>query len=151
MSTMMNPILDTELWFRAAVPEPTNKNVNVQLGCHIEEVAEMLEELQSLDDEIVNKYISDALIALIKLSSVLKTTEATVTAHDPVDLLDSLLDQIVTATGIGYMLGMDVPSGLAEVNNSNYSKFVDDCPIFDSNGKIMKGPGYYKPYLKLFV
>ena len=32
-------------WFAAAVPNPTDKNKVVQLGCHVEEFAEMLHAL----------------------------------------------------------------------------------------------------------
>lgn len=31
-----------ELWHKRARPEPTDKDFNVQLGCHLEEVVEML-------------------------------------------------------------------------------------------------------------
>lgn len=41
-------------------------------------------------------------------------------------LLDALCDQIVTALGVGYMMGFDMEGALAEVNRSNYTKFTTD-------------------------
>ena len=32
-------------WFKLAMPVPTEKNRNVQVGCHIEEVAEMFDAM----------------------------------------------------------------------------------------------------------
>ena len=42
--------------------------------------------------------------------------------------------------------------GFAEVNRSNNSKFGEDGqPILDKNLKLIKGPNYSKPDLKIFV
>jgi hypothetical protein len=35
-------------WHQAARPEPTASDLRVQIGCHLEEVAEMLEALEPL-------------------------------------------------------------------------------------------------------
>ena len=70
---------------------------------------------------------------------------------DRQELLDSLADQIVTAVGVARMFELDIVGALKEVNASNYSKFVDGKPLFDENGKIKKGPNYFKPDLSKFV
>ena len=67
------------------------------------------------------------------------------------ELLDALVDQIVTAVGVGHMMGMDVLGALEEINRSNFSKFEDGKPVFDENGKITKGKDYVKPNLEKFV
>ena len=36
-------IKEIKQWFEVAVPNPNTENVSVQYGCHLEEVAEMLE------------------------------------------------------------------------------------------------------------
>ena len=64
------------------------------------------------------------------------------------DLLDSLADQIVTAIGVGHCAGMNTPGACLEVNESNWSKFVDGKPLFNEHGKIMKGPDYAPPNLE---
>ena len=76
--------------------------------------------------------------------------------QDPVldsrrELLDALCDQIVTAVGVAYMLGMDIQGALNEVNRSNWSKFVDGKAVFNEQGKIAKSENYTPPQLVEFV
>lgn len=75
---------------------------------------------------------------------------------DRVALLDALCDQIVTAIGIGVMLGFDMEKALAEVNRSNYTKFKPYdggyLPYIQPDGKIGKNPNTYKePQLEQFI
>lgn len=141
-------------WFKKAVPEPNNKNIHTQLGVHFEEVAEMLLALSGDDDQtevlLHNAYLANYLLANHLKNSV-GALNLDMTTESKVELLDALCDQIVTATGVGYMLGMNLPMALEEVNASNYSKFVNGEPIFNENKKIMKGPNYFKPSLEFHI
>ena len=86
------------------------------------------------------------------LAEDLKSGKVQAVVEDRIEFLDSLADQIVTATGAGYMAGMKVPAALDRVNASNFSKFSDDgMPLFDANGKIEKGPNYKKVNLEGLV
>lgn len=110
----------------------------------------MLNALTNADPELATKmgFLSDA---IDHVGNLLKK-DGGVVVKDPVELLDSLADQIVTATGVGTFLGMNVPGALAEVNRSNYSKFnAEGEPIFNENMKVMKGPFYTKPDLTPYV
>lgn len=128
-------------WFTLAVPEPGEKNQAVQLGCHFEEVSEMADALGlSLTAETIAR-VADIYKKEMDRPGTVNRSE----------LLDSLADQIVTAVGVAHMFGMDIRGALAEVNRSNYSKFVDGKPVFDANGKIAKPPTYSKPDLSPFV
>ena len=148
----MNVIDSIFGWFKKAVPEPKVKNMNTQLGVHIEEVAEMLDEIYSREED-VNELITEACLIMERLGEVLKTTnnENLIVITNRERFLDALCDQIVTATGVGYMYGMDLPNALDEVNKSNYSKFVNGEPIFNENLKIMKGPDYFIADVKPFI
>lgn len=141
-------------WFKKAVPEPNNKNIHTQLGVHFEEVAEMLLALSGDDDQtevlLHNAYLANHLLAE-HLKNNVGALNLDMTTESKVELLDALCDQIVTATGVGYMLGMNLPMALEEVNASNYSKFVNGEPIFNENKKIMKGPNYFKPSLEFHI
>lgn len=129
-------------WFTLAVPVPTDKNRAVQMGCHLEEVAEMLDSVSQFD-------VAES-VGL--LADNYKHEALGVFALDRSELLDSLCDQIVTCIGIAHMHGLDIQGALAEVNRSNFSKFVDGKPLFDANGKIDKRhPGYSKPDLSAFL
>jgi len=137
-------------WFQKAVSEPKSKNIRSQMGCHFEEVAEMLLELNSETEETETK-LHNAYLAVHLLAVHLKETDGDLIVSSRVELLDALCDQIVTATGVGYMYGMNLPDALDEVNKSNYSKFVNGEPIFNENLKIMKGPDYFIANVKPFI
>ena len=123
-----------------AVPAPTAKNQTVQVGCHFEEVAE---QFAAMGEHVVAEKMS-------KIADIYKHADS-LKPVDRLELLDSLCDQCVTATGTAYMLGMDIQGALNEVNRSNWSKFLDGKPVFDANGKISKPPTYSKPNLTPFV
>ena len=139
-------------WFQKAVPEPKSKNINTQLGVHIEEVAEMLDEMYSRD-HVTYDLIKEACTVMEQLAERLKITEIEdlILLPNREKFLDSLCDQIVTATGVGHMMGMNLPDALDEVNKSNYSKFVNGEPIFNENLKIIKGPDYLIANVKPFI
>lgn len=110
----------------------------------------MLNALTNADPELATKmgFLSEA---IDHVGNLIKK-DGGIMVKDRVELLDALADQIVTATGVGTFLGMNVPGALAEVNRSNYSKFGEDGnPIFNENMKVMKGPHYTKPNLKPYV
>lgn len=142
-------IKQTLEWFRAAVPNPTNRTLSVQIGCHLEEFSEMLEAVTATGP--TDDALEIAFKALCIASTDLKSGEACAECLDEVDLLDSLCDQIVTAIGIAHMLGMDIEGALAEVNRANFSKFENGRPVFLEGGKIGKSKDYVAPDLSRFV
>lgn len=113
----------------------------------------MLDELTPTSDEYM-QVLAEAQSALGKLSELMKTNHLAIfpANSNRQGMLDALADQIVTATGVGTFLGMNVPGALAEVNRSNYSKFnAEGEPIFNENMKVMKGPFYTKPDLTPYI
>jgi len=139
-----------EMWHQRARPKPTHKDFHVQLGCHFEEVAEMLETFDFYKDaddqerDLARRHVS-------RLAVLLKTGVAEV-RMDKVsreDMLDAIADQVVTATGVGHCAGMQVTEAVRRVNHSNWSKFdTDGKPMYDKNGKVLKGPNYAPPDLE---
>lgn len=136
-------------WFEAAVPRPDNRTLSVQAGCHLEEVAEMLEAVTVTGNAY--RSLEIALKALHIVGAGLKSGEASIECVDKTELLDSLCDQIVTAVGIAHMMGMDIEGALAEVNRANFSKFENGKPVFLEGGKIGKGADYVAPDLCKFA
>ena len=152
----MSDLTLTELWFKRAKPEPTEQNFNVQVGVHFEEFVEMLDTMRFYAPTFPGGTLQGAVMSLRNklhiLAEDLKSGKVQAVVEDRVEFLDALADQIVTATGTGYMAGMNVPEALNRVNSSNYSKFGDDgMPLFDANGKIKKGPNYKKVNLEGLV
>lgn len=146
----LNPLADTHEWFVRAVPKPTQKNICVQTGVHLEEVNEFLAELCTSDARLLSMVVHTR-VALDKLATYLKKEAYNISFPNKVATLDAICDQLVTATGVAWMLDMDPVGGLAEVNRSNWSKFVNGMPQFDANGKIMKAGDYTPPKLDPFV
>lgn len=146
-------IQTTKLWFERARPVPSQQHFTSQLGVHYEEVSESLETLEGNDLE-TNQLISVAQEAIRNLAEHLKSNSSRdiVSVTSPVLFLDSLCDQIVTATGVAHTLSYDIVGAMTEVNRSNFSKFDENGqPLFDANKKVIKGPQYSKanllPYL----
>ena len=137
-------ITDIANWFKKAKPEPTITDITTQIGCHYEEVLEMDVALKSENTD--NKTLSDfykdcnTVMSKYELDNI-----------DHIELLDALCDQIVTATGVAYMMGFDIEGALKEVIRSNNSKMVKGKFEYDENGKIMKPDSYSKPDLTPFV
>ncbi|KGQ44085.1 hypothetical protein JP29_09580 [Gallibacterium anatis] len=131
-------------WFEVAIPKPTEKNQAIQIGCHLEEVAEML----NVFDRKLGVYI-DLYARSYKEWKTLDNIDWT--DYKLIELLDALCDQIVTAIGVAHMFGFDIKKALAEVNKSNWSKFENGKPVFYKNGKIKKGKYYKEPELEMFI
>ncbi len=134
-------------WFKAAKPNPSTADVCVQIGCHYEEVSEMGAAL--CDDDVACELADTAL--LYKMNQLYIGAIEELSADARVELLDALCDQIVTAVGVAYMMGMDIEGALAEVNRSNWSKFEGGVPVFNEQGKIAKGVQYTPPELSDYI
>lgn len=133
-----------ELWHKHARPEPTAADFNVQLGCHFEEIEEMMRSIVTNDEEVWQKIR----LQLFALSALLKTGAMTATVHYRNGFLDSIADQVVTGLGAAHCAGMKGAVACDRVNASNWSKFDHNSqPVRDVNGKITKGPNYQPPVL----
>ena len=141
-------ITDIRNWFKAAKPEPTDLDKCVQMGCHFEEVAENLVAMNAESEEV-----NDIADSLKRISQGVSYSEISdfINAIDNLELLGALCDQIVTATGVAYMMGFDIEGALKEVIRSNNSKMVKGKFEFDANGKIAKPESYSKPDLTSFL
>ncbi len=68
------------------------------------------------------------------------------------EVADALTDILYVTYGAGHAFGIDLDKCFEEVQNSNMSKLGNDGkPIYNENGKVMKGPNYFKPNLSKFV
>ena len=145
----METLKQIENWFKQAVPNPIGKNKLMQISCHNEEFIEMIkavtgEDIKDIEEHLVTDFRND-------INTHPEYIDVALSVVDKDALLDSLCDQIVTAIGVAYMFGFDIQGALSEVNASNWSKFEDGKPIFNEQGKIIKGKDYFKPNLKPFL
>ena len=68
------------------------------------------------------------------------------------EVADALTDILYVTYGAGHAFGIDLDKCFDEVQKSNMSKLgKDGKPIYNEEGKVMKGPNYTEPNLKQFV
>ena len=68
------------------------------------------------------------------------------------EVADALTDILYVTYGAGHAFGINLDKCFEEVQNSNMSKLDENGkPIYNEQGKVMKGPNYFKPDLSKFV
>ena len=71
---------------------------------------------------------------------------------DFLEIADALTDILYVTYGAGHSFGIDLDKCFEEVQSSNMSKSGEDGkPIYNEQGKVMKGPNYFKPNLLKFL
>ena len=71
---------------------------------------------------------------------------------DLLEVADALTDILYVTYGAGHAFGINLDKCFDEVQNSNMSKLdANNKPIFNEQGKVMKGPKYFKPDLSKFI
>ena len=82
----------------------------------------------------------------------LKELKEAINKKDLQETIDALTDILYVTYGAGHAFGVDLDKCFEEVQNSNMSKLDNNGkPIFNENGKVMKGPNYFKPNLNQFL
>ena len=100
--------------------------------------------------EFPNKKIMALRYDLIK--EELEELKIALDKNDIKEVADALTDILYVTYGAGHAFGIDLDKCFTEVQNSNMSKLgLDGKPIYNENGKVMKGPNYFKPDLTKFV
>ena len=68
------------------------------------------------------------------------------------EVADALTDILYVTYGAGHAFGINLDACFNEVQNSNMSKLdTNGKPIYNENGKVMKGPNYFKPNLEKYL
>ena len=94
------------------------------------------------DDNIIKLRINLIKEELLELEEALNEKNIEETA-------DALTDILYVTYGAGHAFGIDLDKCFDEVQKSNMSKLGHDGkPIYNDQGKVMKGPSYFKPDFK---
>ena len=94
--------------------------------------------------------INNLRLSLIK-EELEELTDA-IKKKDLVEVADALTDILYVTYGAGHAFGINLNKCFDEVQKSNMSKLgADNKPIYNENGKVMKGPDYFKPDLSKFL
>lgn len=138
-------VKNTLEFFKTAKPNPTGKDVMTQFGADTEEVTELFEAF-GFDDNCDIVYTLQATSQWAYKASANEVDDINRLAA-----LDSICDKLVTAVGLGYMLGMNVEGAFKEVAASNLSKFIkvsgeltlDQMAQFEDECKQIESQGRY--------
>ena len=72
--------------------------------------------------------------------------------NDVKEVADALTDILYVTYGAGHAFGINLDKCFDEVQKSNMSKLGEDGkPIYNEDGKVLKGPSYFKPNLSKFL
>ena len=72
--------------------------------------------------------------------------------NDLKEVIDALTDILYVTYGAGHAFGVNLDECFDEVQKSNMSKLdKNGKPIYNADGKVMKGPNYFKPDLLKFI
>ena len=94
------------------------------------------------DDSIIKLRINLIKEELLELEEALNEKNIEETA-------DALTDILYVTYGAGHAFGIDLDKCFDEVQKSNMSKLDKfGNPIYNNQGKVMKGPLYFKPNFK---
>ena len=100
----------------------------------------------SLSSEKINK------LRVSLIEEELDELKQAIEDNDIKEVADALTDILYVTYGAGHAFGIDLDKCFDEVQNSNMSKLSDDGkPIYNKDGKVMKGPNYFKPNLMKFL
>lgn len=129
--------LRTASWLANCGKEQSEANLSVQVGVHIEEFLEFVDQLE----DVLPVY-ADAVALLGDLAKDFKKDGKIAKFKDPVLALDALCDSEVTGNGVAYLAGWNKLRADAKVLDANDAKLVNGKPVILEGGKIGKPEGW---------
>lgn len=104
--------------------------------------------------DVAERLVKFKAILLEEVNEIDEIVNAAKSSHDELDVLvavaDLLGDVVVYCRSEAMKYGLPLEEVLNLIMDSNESKLGEDGrPIYDSNGKFLKGPNYWKPEPKI--
>ena len=117
-----------------------------KVGVFMKTFGQEVKDKPSFSTDKINKLRIDLIKEeLDELSEAMKN-------KDLLEVADALTDILYVTYGAGHAFGIDLDKCFNEVQNSNMSKLdINGNPIYNNDGKVMKGPNYFKPDLSKFI
>ena len=117
-----------------------------KVGIFMKTFGQELKTKSELSTEKINK------LRISLIEEELEELKLAIKENDIKEVADALTDILYVTYGAGHAFGINLDKCFEEVQNSNMSKLGDDGkPIYNENGKVMKGPSYFKPDLNKFI
>lgn len=144
----------TAAWLAACGKHPNQRDLSVQIGCHIEEFVEFLDQLE-IEDDGSNTVARVTVVSEMLEQTALLLKRRLATARIPPDnrvrALDALCDMEVTGNGVAFLAGFRKDEADQAVLAANDAKLVDGKPVILDGGKIGRPPGWQPPNLRPFA
>jgi len=117
-----------------------------KVGMFMTTFGQEVKKKPSLSSEKINN------LRINLIEEELKEFKEALTRKDLKEVADALTDILYVTYGAGHAFGINLDDCFEEVQKSNMSKLdKDGKPIYNDQGKVMKGPNYFKPNLKKFL
>ena len=117
-----------------------------KVGLFMKTFGQEVKTMPSLSSEKINKLRTSL------INEELEEFKEAIRNNDLKEVADALTDILYVTYGAGHAFGIDLDKCFNEVQRSNMSKLGDNGkPIYNEQGKVMKGPKYFEPNLKKFV
>jgi len=117
-----------------------------KVGLFMKTFGQEIKTNASLSSDKINK------LRIELIEEELEELKDAINKKDLKETVDALTDILYVVYGAGHAFGVNLDKCFEEVQNSNMSKLGEDGkPIYNKNGKVMKGPNYFKPNLNQFL
>jgi predicted HAD superfamily Cof-like phosphohydrolase len=117
-----------------------------KVGLFMKTFGQEVKITSSLSSEKINN------LRISLINEELEEFKEAVKNNDLKEAVDALTDILYVTYGAGHAFGVNLDKCFDEVQKSNMSKLGNDGkPIYNENGKVMKGPNYFKPDLSKFI
>jgi len=130
-----------------------DRNINTKLMSNFEDVKKFMEtfgQMVRTKPQFPDEKTIELRYDLIK--EELNELEQAMKTKNLKEIADALTDILYVTYGAGYAYGINLDKCFKEVQRANMSKLgKDGKPIYNEQGKVMKGPNYSAPNLKKFV
>ena len=117
-----------------------------KVGLFMKTFGQEVKKKPGLSSEKINK------LRVSLINEELEEFKEAIKNNDLKEVADALTDILYVTYGAGHAFGVNLDKCFDEVQQSNMSKLGEDGkPIYNDEGKVMKGPKYFKPDLSKFL
>ena len=117
-----------------------------KVGLFMKTFGQEVKTTPSLSSEKINN------LRISLINEELEEFKEAIRNNDLKEAADALTDILYVTYGAGHAFGINLDKCFDEVQRSNMSKLGEDGkPIYNDEGKVMKGPKYFKPDLSKFL
>ena len=117
-----------------------------KVGLFMKTFGQEVKITSSLSSEKINN------LRISLINEELEEFKEAIRNNDLKEAADALTDILYVTYGAGHAFGINLDKCFEEVQKSNMSKLgIDGKPIYNDDGKVMKGPNYFKPNLSKFI